>query len=45
MVEKAKETSTKEIYVVNRTLSITKRSKAVVQPSDRQKVRIMNDKI
>ncbi len=39
MVEKAKETSTKEIYFVKRTLSITQRSKTVVLPMDRQKVR------
>ena len=39
MVEKAKETSAKEIYFGNRTLSFTQRSKTVVLPMDRKKVR------
>lgn len=39
MVEKTKKTSTKEIYFIIRSISITQRIKTVALSMDRQKVR------
>jgi hypothetical protein len=45
MVEKTKKESAKEVYIAFKSVLITKRVKRVVQPQNRQKVRVRNETI